>query len=300
MAKQEKEIERWVTMNGVRVPIYKDGSIGGPKELRDKIKAKDKKVQKQVDSRFKSKEKSKEGKSSFDKARDHEVSNLQNAKENVDMLKEQLKKHPNDTYTAEIKARLKKAQAEYKKLQSGDTSDSNFKTAKEHDTEKKTSKKETPNQKAFKEATANRKAHREGKKPLPSSFDDMTSQEREEWRKKTEKAARKDGATSTMKGNEKNRAQKDIAKNEDIKEKQIAKNKAEKDKLNGNENTSVDKNQIKKNFGASAATAQKRIREYDSQDLREVAEECGFSSSQISKMSTQELKAAILAIYTRK
>lgn len=39
MAKQEKEIERWVTVNGARVPIFKDGSIGGPKALRDKVKA---------------------------------------------------------------------------------------------------------------------------------------------------------------------------------------------------------------------------------------------------------------------
>lgn len=38
--KQEKEIERWVTVNGARVPIFKDGSIGGPKALRDKVKAK--------------------------------------------------------------------------------------------------------------------------------------------------------------------------------------------------------------------------------------------------------------------
>lgn len=37
--KQEKEIERWVTVNGARVPIFKDGSIGGPKALRDKVKA---------------------------------------------------------------------------------------------------------------------------------------------------------------------------------------------------------------------------------------------------------------------
>lgn len=42
--KQEKEVEKWVTINGARVPIFKDGSIGGPKELRDKLKAsKDKK-----------------------------------------------------------------------------------------------------------------------------------------------------------------------------------------------------------------------------------------------------------------
>lgn len=41
MAKQEKEIERWVTVNGTRVPIFKDGSVGGPKELRDKVKTKE-------------------------------------------------------------------------------------------------------------------------------------------------------------------------------------------------------------------------------------------------------------------
>lgn len=290
MAKQEKEIERWVTMNGVRVPIYKDGSIGGPKELRDKIKAKDKKVQKQVDSRFKSKEKSKEGKSSFDKARDHEVSNLQNAKENVDMLKEQLKKHPNDMHTAEIKARLKKAQAEYKKLQSGDASDSNFKTAKEHDAEKKTGKKETPNQKAFKEATERRKekAAQETKEKAQAAKDKkagvqkfvvdrddigtstlvnaevgskisfegetwektgkdvwenkragLSWESRDVYRQRIEgesgmdvkltapKKSKDTGSTVTMKGVTK--AQKDIANNEDIKEKQIARNKAEKE-----------------------------------------------------------------------
>jgi len=37
--KQEKEVERWVTVNGARIPIFKDGSMGGPKELRDKLKA---------------------------------------------------------------------------------------------------------------------------------------------------------------------------------------------------------------------------------------------------------------------
>lgn len=41
MAKQEKEVERWVTVNGARVPIFKDGSVGGPKALRDKVKAKE-------------------------------------------------------------------------------------------------------------------------------------------------------------------------------------------------------------------------------------------------------------------
>lgn len=53
MAKQEKEIERWVTMNGVRVPIFKDGSVGGPKALRDKVKAKNAKVEKLVNENFK-------------------------------------------------------------------------------------------------------------------------------------------------------------------------------------------------------------------------------------------------------
>lgn len=214
MAKQEKEIERWVTMNGVRVPIYKDGSIGGPKELRDKIKAKDKKVQQLVDSGFKSKEKSKEGKSSFDKARDHETSNLQNAKENVDMLKEQLKKHPNDMHTAEIKARLKKAQAEYKKLQGGDTSDSNFKTAKEHDAKnsvQKKSKKKSWMNKSEEPDEKKTNAYKKDKE-LEQQAHEADEDSKEWW------AQRK--------------ASKDIAKNEDIKEKQIAANKKEKEAIN--------------------------------------------------------------------
>lgn len=40
MAKQEREVERWITVNGVRVPIFKDGSVGGPKAIADKIKNK--------------------------------------------------------------------------------------------------------------------------------------------------------------------------------------------------------------------------------------------------------------------
>ena len=49
MAKQEKEIERWVTVNGVRVPIFKDGSVGGPKAIADKIKKNGKKESKNKD-----------------------------------------------------------------------------------------------------------------------------------------------------------------------------------------------------------------------------------------------------------
>ena len=47
--KQEKEIERWVTVNGARVPIFKDGSIGGPKAIADKIKKSGKKESKKKD-----------------------------------------------------------------------------------------------------------------------------------------------------------------------------------------------------------------------------------------------------------
>lgn len=121
MAKQEKEVERWITVNGARVPIFKDGSVGGPPALRKKVES--------------SLKKKSEKKDSFQKAADHEVSNVQNAKENVELLKKELKKHPDDAHTAEIKARLKKAQEDHKKLKKGDTSDSNFKTAKEWDEE---------------------------------------------------------------------------------------------------------------------------------------------------------------------
>lgn len=119
MAKQEKEVERWITVNGARVPIFKDGSVGGPPALRKKVES--------------SLKKKSEKKDSFQRAADHEVSNVQNAKENVELLKKELKKHPDDAHTAEIKARLKKAQEDHKKLKKGDTSDSNFKTAKEWD-----------------------------------------------------------------------------------------------------------------------------------------------------------------------
>ena len=47
--KQEKEIERWVTVNGARVPIFKDGSVGGPKAIADKIKKSGKKASKKKD-----------------------------------------------------------------------------------------------------------------------------------------------------------------------------------------------------------------------------------------------------------
>lgn len=35
--KPEKEIERWITVKGARVPIFKDGSFGGPKALREML-----------------------------------------------------------------------------------------------------------------------------------------------------------------------------------------------------------------------------------------------------------------------
>jgi len=47
------------------------------------------------------------------------------------MLKAELKKHPSDIHTNYIKNRLQKAEEDYKKLSRGDTSDKNFKTAKE-------------------------------------------------------------------------------------------------------------------------------------------------------------------------
>lgn len=115
MAKQEKEVEKWVTMNGVRVPIFKDGSVGGPKAIRDKIK----------------------NMNSFDKAKKGLTTDTSNAKERVDMLKAELKKHPNDMHTNEIKNRLKKAEDDYKKLKKSDTSNDNFKTKKEWDDKEK-------------------------------------------------------------------------------------------------------------------------------------------------------------------
>lgn len=117
--KQEKEVERWVTVNGARVPIFKDGSIGGPKELRDKLKKMD----------------------SFEKSQKGLYTNTSNAKEQVDMLKAELKKHSNDIHTNEIKARLKKAEDRYKKLKKGEDPDKDvFKTKKEWDEEDKNAK----------------------------------------------------------------------------------------------------------------------------------------------------------------
>ena len=63
--------------------------------------------------------------------------------------------------------------AEVKKMQAAESSGANKEAKK----------------KAFAEATANRKAHLSGEKPIPSSFDNMSSQEREQWRKDTKKAA---------------------------------------------------------------------------------------------------------------
>lgn len=38
MAKQEREVERWITVNGARVPIFKDGSVGGSKAFQEAYK----------------------------------------------------------------------------------------------------------------------------------------------------------------------------------------------------------------------------------------------------------------------
>lgn len=155
--KQEKEIERWVTVNGARVPIFKDGSVGGPKALRDKVKAV-------------VKEKSSDGKPLKDMSA-------------TDIGKEYL------TATGERKKALLKElhNRGYRRNKDGSW-------GKQKDESKKDANKEAKS-KAFKEAAANYKAHKEGKKPIPSSFDDMTSQEREQWRKDTKKAAEVDNIT---------------------------------------------------------------------------------------------------------
>lgn len=104
---------RWVTSKGRRIYIPDEGE-----KVPEKYKKSD-------------------SKSSFTRSQNHEISNLQNEKERVSMLEEQLKKHPNDEHTKEIKSRLKKAKQDYDKLSKGNTSDSNFKTDKEWDTKEK-------------------------------------------------------------------------------------------------------------------------------------------------------------------
>lgn len=72
----------------------------------------------------------KSGKSNNDNPFERRVSNLQNAKENLTMLKAELKKHPNDVHTAYIKKQVKEAEDFYKRLKAGDTSDPRFKPSK--------------------------------------------------------------------------------------------------------------------------------------------------------------------------
>lgn len=80
--KQEKEIEKWVTVNGARVPIFKDGSVGGPKEIRELITGK----------------KATKAKKNIDKPQ-----NELTDKQKKTLAKKELKKHPNDSKTGLLK-----------------------------------------------------------------------------------------------------------------------------------------------------------------------------------------------------
>lgn len=130
MAKQEREVERWITVKGARVPIFKGQSV--EEAIKESIgnRGKKKADEKKIAASHKEQEKSQYG--SFKPGT--QLTGIDNAKDQVDMLKKELKKHPDDIHTAEIKQRLAKAQAAYKKFQQGKdgyADKENFKTAKE-------------------------------------------------------------------------------------------------------------------------------------------------------------------------
>ena len=131
----QKEVKQWITVKGRHIPIFE----GESKE--EAIKRATKSAGKgatKISESDEVKEAHPEAKKALGK-------DLKNAQDQVDKLKAELKKHPDDVHTDYIKEQLKKAKAHYKKLSAGDnSSDENFKTAKEWDKEEKkaSSKKE--------------------------------------------------------------------------------------------------------------------------------------------------------------
>lgn len=422
MAKQEKEIERWVTVNGARVPIFKDGSIGGPKALRDKIKANQKKKSSSDENTWENRQKLKKeiddyrkahpNPTAADRKKVNEMRDKYDAwmKEDQDRIKSKIKAEQaeKDKKVAKEK-KLEELQKEHYKLSKAiergsavhpqadkHLAEMENEIAKLEGGEKKSPKlkeaspdikKATEKEVSQKKIQAMQEYGISGARNLSQLRDklrdygvgmesaDMADIERDARFMNGEKVSLYDKAGNEYRGTFNkyrdggmeivdikkewyNRKPTDThptgVEDNDTKEKQISRNKKEADDRNNQvsdrvksyqdkflkkrsveeikeiqsnieksgshfgytesdmvamraiENElkersgKIDKNQIKKNFGSTASTAEKRMKEYDSQDLKEVAEECGFSSSQISSMSMQELKAAILAIYKRK
>lgn len=136
--KEEREIERWITVHGARVPIFKGQSV--EEAIRESVgkrgTGKKHADEKKIAEAHKEWEKSQYG--SFKPGA--RLTGIDNAKDRVDTLKKELKKHPDDMHTQEIKNALAKAQAAYNKFKKGEDGYSdkeNFKTAKEWDAQEK-------------------------------------------------------------------------------------------------------------------------------------------------------------------
>lgn len=206
--KQEKEIERWVTVNGARVPIFKDGSVGGPKALRDKVKAvQKKKDQKQVDEVNKSIAKARKEADTYQKK--------QKAKDKAEHKKNMQEKKAREEWEAEFGEEPRKL-----------VSTSNVTSAKTH-------KDLTDKLKSHGLELESADAHTmRNSNSLNGEKVTMYDKEGNEYQGTYNKYS--DGGREIVNIKKTKESPKKVANdNEDLKEKQIARNQAEKDERNG-------------------------------------------------------------------
>ena len=242
----QREVKQWITVKGRHIPIFE----GETKE--DAIKRATKaKGATPISKDDEVKDAHPEAKKSLDK-------NLKNAQDRVDMLKEELKKHPNDQHTAEIKERLRKAKADYKRLSNGDNSSTeHFKTAKEWDKENTMKNRNALKKEIDDYVKAHPNPTAADKKKVSEMRDKYNAMKKEAYEpskqaqkeKEAEIKASKEKVSKQkpMSPEEKKKAHKmideawnahkgpknQISKDADEKEKQISQHKAEADKLNG-------------------------------------------------------------------
>lgn len=204
--KQEKEVERWITVNGARVPIFKDGSVGGPKELRDKLKAHSEKKSSKEDFVI-SKESAdlqlKKDEEKYLKNQKRKASKLQKAKDKYEANKEE-----------SLKRSIAKSQELSKQISNNDSEYKSKYYAESQLKDEKWRKDALEEMRRY-ERNWNYYPLKERREISPNGVKDLRARIKD--LENYEKASK----ANTIKANE------------DLKEKQIARNKAEKDAING-------------------------------------------------------------------
>jgi len=261
---QQKEVEKWITVNGARVPIFKDGSIGGPKALRDKVKAREEKRNKAAkDKAFK--EATENRKAKAEKAAQEKIKAEKDKKAGIQKFavgwddigtQTLIDAEPGSKISFEGESWTKIGKDKWKNDTTGKTAESHRvykeridgdvgmevvitapkKSSKKKDGEAPKDSKREQKEKVLRDKGMNDKdiktyLDREEKASAldhkANSDDSLSSSEITKMKK--EAAKLREQNNDLMYGK---KAQKDIAKNEDIKEKQMAKNKAQKDVMN--------------------------------------------------------------------